>query len=64
MTLDGYSTAFRHGKAETLYLTVPSRVAKDSMCPIKMGDIVKVRIEGNSMIFEAIKEIKMRPKKA
>lgn len=51
MTTDGYSHAFRHGKAMTVYVAIPSRVAGDSACPIRAGDLVKVRIIGDAIVM-------------
>jgi len=38
----GYSKVFKHPKAKTLYIIIPSHVASDSLCSIKEGDIVSV----------------------
>ncbi len=51
MTLEGVSKAFKHGKANTLYFSVPSQVACDSKMPFKVGDVVRVRIDGASVII-------------
>ena len=54
MTLKGQSTAFKHGRAATLYLTLPSMLAQDSKCPIKEGDNVEVEIRGEYVIFHKV----------
>jgi hypothetical protein len=54
MTLKGQSTVFKHGKAATLYLTLPSMLAQDSKCPVKEGDNVEVEIRGEYVIFHKV----------
>ena len=51
MTLKGQSTAFKHGRAATLYLTLPSMLAQDSKCPIREGDNIEVEIRGEYILF-------------
>jgi len=41
LTLKGQSKIFKHGKAHTLYVSIPSAIVKDSAFTIKEGDIVK-----------------------
>ncbi|MCJ7635007.1 hypothetical protein MUP77_21780 [Candidatus Bathyarchaeota archaeon] len=41
---DGTSKLYKHPKASTLYLTIPSDVVKDSTFPFKQGDIVNIWI--------------------
>jgi hypothetical protein len=50
--LTGESKVFKHGIAQTLYVSIPAKVASDSKCPIKLGDVVKVTIEGDRMTLE------------
>ena len=40
MTLEGESTVFRHGKAKTLYVSIPSQIVQDSAFEIEEGDKV------------------------
>jgi hypothetical protein len=43
--LVGESKVFRHGKAKTLYVSIPSKVAQDSAFTIKDGDTVEIRFD-------------------
>jgi hypothetical protein len=43
--LTGQSKVFRHGKAKTLYLSIPSKMAEDSAFTIKEGDIVEIKFD-------------------
>jgi hypothetical protein len=43
--LVGEAKVFRHGKAQTLYVSIPSGIAKDSAFTIKEGDLVEVRFD-------------------
>ena len=45
MVTTGFSKVFKHGKANTLYISVPSMLAQDSVFPFKAGDQVKISIE-------------------
>jgi hypothetical protein len=45
--LVGEAKVFRHGKAQTLYVSIPSDIAKDSAFTIKEGDLVEVRFDKN-----------------
>ena len=38
--LSGRSKIYKHPKADTLYLTIPSKMAMDSKFPFKAGDEV------------------------
>jgi len=40
--LVGEAKVFKHGKARTLYVTIPSAIAQDSAFTIKEGDVVKI----------------------
>ncbi len=40
MILSGNSTLYKHPKAQTLYLTIPARMAQDSQFDMKAGDKV------------------------
>lgn len=46
--LIGESKVFRHGKAKTLYVSIPSKVAEDSAFTIREGDIVEVKFDKDS----------------
>jgi hypothetical protein len=43
--LIGQAKVFKHGKAKTLYVSIPSKVAQDSAFTIKEGDIVEVKFD-------------------
>ncbi|MGD0477282.1 MAG: hypothetical protein ABSB29_03835 [Nitrososphaerales archaeon] len=45
MLLIGQSKVFKHGKAKTLYVSIPSKVAEDSAFTIKQGDMVEVKFD-------------------
>ena len=47
MTLQGKSTLYGHGTAETLYLAIPASIAKDSQFALKPGDIVHLEYDPN-----------------
>ena len=51
--LVGEARVFKHGKAGTLYVTIPSAIAQDSVFTIKEGDTVEVRFdkEKNAVIL-------------
>ena len=36
---------FKHGKAKTLYLSIPSKIAEDSAFTIKEGDVVEIKFD-------------------
>jgi len=41
--LVGEAKVFKHGKAQTLYVTIPSAIAQDSAFTIKEGDVVEIK---------------------
>lgn len=43
--LVGETKIYKHPKAETLYLTIPSKVVQDSTFIFKKGDRVKIRYD-------------------
>ena len=43
--LTGHSKVFKHGKAKTLYLSIPSKMAEDSAFTIKEGDEVEIEFD-------------------
>lgn len=45
MLLIGQSKVFKHGKAKTLYVSIPSKVAEDSAFTIREGDTVEVKFD-------------------
>ena len=47
----GKSKIFRHGKANTKYASIPSKVATDSSFPFKNGERVIVEIVGDTLVF-------------
>jgi hypothetical protein len=51
--LIGEAKVFKHGKAKTLYVTIPSAMAQDSAFTIKDGDTVELEFdkEKNAVIL-------------
>ena len=47
----GESKLYKHPKAATLYVTIPSDVVKDSTFPFQAGDRVTVEIHGQSLMI-------------
>ena len=45
MLLVGQAKVFKHGKAKTLYVSIPAKVADDSQFTIKEGDLVEVKFD-------------------
>lgn len=43
--LTGQAKVFKHGKAKTLYVSIPSKIAEDSAFTIKEGDIVEIKFD-------------------
>ena len=56
LLLTGQSKVFKHGKAKTLYLSIPSKMAEDSAFTIKEGDIVEIEYD------KKLKAVVIRPK--
>ncbi len=52
MSLEGESKLFKHTKAKTFYLTIPSRLADDSNFPFKEGELVHIKIKDNKLVIE------------
>ena len=50
--LNGESKLYSHGKARTLYLSIPAKVAADSTFPFKGGETVSIRIDGDGLRVE------------
>jgi hypothetical protein len=48
--LVGEAKVFRHGKAKTLYVSIPSDVALDSQFKIKEGDNVQVEWDTDKQV--------------
>lgn len=65
LVLLGEAKIYKHPKAETLYLTIPSKIAQDSAFIFKQGDIVKIRYdpEQKVLIIEPLKKKKEQTKK-
>jgi hypothetical protein len=53
MTKQATSKLYKHPKASTLYLTIPSDVVKDSSFPFRQGDVIIVQID-TELLDEAI----------
>jgi hypothetical protein len=45
MTLYGRSKLYKHPKANTLYLCLPAKMIQDSACFLKVGDVVKLKMD-------------------
>jgi hypothetical protein len=45
LLLIGQAKVFKHGKAKTLYVSIPSKVAQDSAFTIREGDMVEVEFK-------------------
>ena len=43
--LSGKSKIYKHPKADTLYLTIPSKMAMDSKFPFKAGDKIFLELQ-------------------
>ena len=58
--LMGEAKIYKHPKADTLYVTIPSKVVQDSTFIIKKGDRVKIRWdpEKKALIVEPAPEKK------
>lgn len=54
MSLEAESKVFKHKKAETLYLTIPAKLANDSSFPFNSGDKVKLEIENEKLKVKTI----------
>jgi hypothetical protein len=54
MTKKDVGRMFRHGKAKTLFLSIPSRVVTDKRFPFKEGEYVMVIIQGRKLVVEKI----------
>lgn len=47
----GEAKIYKHPKADTLYLTIPSKVVQDSTFIFKKGDTVKIRYDPEKKIL-------------
>lgn len=54
MTLEGIGRFYEHVKGR-IVLYIPSDVRKDSTFPFKVGESVKVRIDGKRLVVEKMK---------
>ena len=54
MVLKGKSRVTGSPSVGSIYVLIPSKIATDSMCPIKRGDYVTIIIEGNKVIIERL----------
>ena len=48
--LTAEATIYRHTKGETLYLTIPAKMAADSAFPFKDGDRVTLKAQGSQLL--------------
>jgi hypothetical protein len=55
MSVEGVSRIFKHTKAKTYYITIPSSLADDSSFPFKPGDLVKIKIKEDKLTIEKAK---------
>ena len=58
MVLATEATVYKHTKGNTLYVSIPSKMAQDSAFPIKEGDAVEIVWNPD------LKAIVIKPKKA
>ena len=54
MVREGVGRLIVIGPAKTRYASIPADVAGDDRFPIKIGDWIMVRIEGDSVIIKAV----------
>lgn len=47
---NGEAKLFKHGKAKTLYLTIPANMALDSMFPFENGEVVELEVINRNYI--------------
>jgi len=48
------STVYKHQKAGTLYVSIPSKLATDSQFPFKAGDTVRIKIIDRTVTLEKV----------
>lgn len=54
--LQGKSKLYQHPKAQTLYLSIPSKIVSDSQFSFKAGDRVKLKFDPDAQKLEVTKE--------
>lgn len=54
MTLKGKSKIYKHAKAATLYLSIPSQVVSDSTFFLKVGDQVEIENHSNFLTIKKV----------
>jgi len=54
--LQGKSKLYKHPKAQTLYLSIPSKIVSDSQFSFKAGDRVKLKFDPDVQKLEVTKE--------
>lgn len=52
MTLQETGRLFRNGKARTLFMSIPSAVARDSAFPFEREDDVIVRVHDDRLVIQ------------
>lgn len=48
------SKVYKHLKAKTLYVTLPSKLVTDNMFPLSKGDTVEIEIIDNHLIIKKV----------
>lgn len=46
------ATIYKHTKGNTLYVSIPSRMAQDSAFPFREGQRVTISIQGKKLVIE------------
>lgn len=54
MGLEGKTTICGHKCSKTLYMGIPAGIASDSQFPFKVGEKVRIHLEGKRLIIEKI----------
>jgi hypothetical protein len=64
MILVGEAKVYKHGKAKTLYVSIPAKIAQDSAFTIKDGDVVEVRFDrSQNAVIIRTKEVEAKKAK-
>lgn len=50
MVQEGEGKIFSSGKAETLFVSIPSKITTDSTFPFEEGEEVEIRIEDGKLV--------------
>lgn len=61
MTLEETGRLFRNGKARTLFMSIPSAVARDSAFPFEEEDDVIVRVHDDRLVIHRETDTRQPP---